>query len=131
MAFWVVRAGKLGEQEQFALEHNCVVVGWDDVPDLAQFSTRPELRQALAHIYRDLSEAKLSVWTGQLWSFSHEIKDGDLIALPRKHTGTIAIGKISGKYTFVPSGPNQTRHQRPVNWIDQDFARQRLAVSFP
>ena len=33
MAFWGVRAGSSGEQEEFALEHDCVVVGWDEALD--------------------------------------------------------------------------------------------------
>ncbi len=126
MAFWAVRAGSRGEQEPFALANNCVVVGWDKVPDLSQFQTQAELRKSLPKIHPDLTDAKTSGWTGQLWSFSHEIKKGDLVALPRKDTGTVAFGTIDGDYRFDRNGPIGAKHQRPVRWIDQDFARHRL-----
>ncbi|MEX0753284.1 MAG: restriction endonuclease [Xanthobacteraceae bacterium] len=126
MAFWAVRAGSGGEREAFALENNCVVVGWDDLSDLSKFATRTELKNAVSAAYLDLHEGKLSVWTGQLWAFSHEIKEGDLVALPRKHSGTIAFGTIAGNYRFNPKAPAMAQHQRPVRWIDQDFPRLRL-----
>ena len=36
MALWLVRAGKRGEQEEFALNNRVAVIGWDDLPDLSQ-----------------------------------------------------------------------------------------------
>jgi len=126
MAFWAVRAGSTGEREAFALESSCVVIGWDSMPDLTRFNARPELRKAISETHPDISEAKLSVWTGEMWSFSHEIREGDLVALPRRHSGTIAFGTIAGAYRFDPSGPERARHQRPVRWINPDFPRLKL-----
>lgn len=126
MAFWAVRAGSLGEREAFALENSCVVIGWDTIPDLSQFGTRAELRKAIAKVHPELSEAKLSVWTGELWSFSHAIKEGDLVALPRRHVGTIAFGTITGAYRYDAAAPANARHQLPVRWINTDFPRLRL-----
>ena len=40
MALWVVRAGKYGEWENFALENNVVVVRWEEVPDLSEIGDR-------------------------------------------------------------------------------------------
>src|ERR1044072_5363060 len=116
MAFWAVRAGSQGEQESFALENNCVVIGWNTVADLSRFGTRAELRKELSTIHPELSDAKLSVWTGELWSFSYVIAAGDFVALPRSHSGTIAFGTITGPYRYDPSAPERARHQRPVRW---------------
>ena len=35
MAVWLVRAGRNGERESFALEENLAVIGFDDLPDLS------------------------------------------------------------------------------------------------
>lgn len=43
MTLWVVRAGRQGEQEQGALEHSVVIIGWD-LPDLSSISDMEELR---------------------------------------------------------------------------------------
>jgi len=54
------------------------------------------------------------------------MKEGDLVALPRKGTGTVAFGDVSGPYRYDPEAPPSARHQRPVNWIDKEFGRQRI-----
>ena len=61
----------------------------------------------------------------KLWSFSHAIKEGDLVALPRRHFGTIAFGTITGAYRYDAAAPANARHQ-PVRWINADFPRLRL-----
>jgi predicted Mrr-cat superfamily restriction endonuclease len=66
MAFWSVRAGSGGEQEQFALENDCVVVGWDDVPDLLSFPGREALKRGVAKAYPDAKDKTLVVWVGNL-----------------------------------------------------------------
>jgi len=38
MSVWLVRAGKNGEREDFALENGVAVIGWDELPDLARAS---------------------------------------------------------------------------------------------
>jgi restriction system protein len=43
MAIWLVRAGGRGEQQEWALDNNKVVNGWDDVNDLSKFNTKTDL----------------------------------------------------------------------------------------
>jgi restriction system protein len=126
MAFWGVRAGKYGEGENFALENQCVVVGWDDMPDLAKFPTWEALKEGIRGTYPDISDKLVSNWAGQLWSFSKEIRKGDLIALPRKGTGTIAFGEATGVYSFDPDAAPNVRHRQVVKWIDAGLARSRV-----
>ena len=42
MALWVVRTGKYGERENFALEKGVVVIGWDEMPDLSSIKSFDE-----------------------------------------------------------------------------------------
>jgi len=53
MALWLVRAGRHGEREDFALEHNVVVIGWDGLKHLSALSSRVELVQVMAEAYPD------------------------------------------------------------------------------
>ncbi len=126
MTLWVARAGKYGEQENFALENNVVVVGWDDVPDLSGFEDRNQLRQHLTDTYRDKTSRAVGIWTTQLWNFARSFEQGDIVALPSKTRSTIAFGRISGNYRYVDGAPSGERHQRPVEWINTDLARSRL-----
>jgi restriction system protein len=45
LAFWLVRAGRHGEQEQGALEHNVTTIGWNDMPDVSKMNSKEELKE--------------------------------------------------------------------------------------
>ena len=111
----MVRAGKDGENEDFALEKDVVVIGWDDLGDLSNIKGRDEVREMLraAGSYDD---NRLANYTGQIFRFARKIAVGDLIVLPCKRTGTLAVGHCSGGYGYQPNNPPGARHVRPVNW---------------
>jgi restriction system protein len=93
MALCLVRAGKYGEREDFALKNKMVVIGWDDVPDLAAIKDRKELAALLAQVYLDAKPKTLMAWESQLWAFSKDIAIGELVAMPLKHRSVIALGR--------------------------------------
>jgi restriction system protein len=126
MTFWAVRAGKQGEGERYALEGSCLVAGWDQMPDLGALDSRAKIKDATREAHPGISDKLLSNWTGQLWAFRSEIKKGDLVALPRKGTGTIAFGEATGRYFYVADAPAIARHRHEVRWIDTDFSRSRI-----
>ena len=126
MALWGVRAGRHGERENYAIDNNCVVTGWNEVPDLGAIADRNALLDLLKHIYPSEGEGTVKNWETQLWAFAKRIQVGDLIALPRKLSSTIAFGRASGSYRFVPSAPPGAIHQIPVEWITIDLPRQRI-----
>ena len=57
MKVWMVRAGRQGEREAFALENGVAVVGWDEMPDLAKVQTREEIAKILRRTYPHFSES--------------------------------------------------------------------------
>lgn len=126
MTMWVVRAGRDGAREQFALENGFVVVGWDEVPDLSLVQSRQALAADLQSIYRDRQTSTLRVWAGELFNFARSMSVGDLVALPLITTRTIAFGQITGGYEFRPEHPPAARHCRRVRWIRTDVARTEI-----
>lgn len=126
MPVWVARAGRAGEGEQFALDKDVVVAGWDEVPDLSAIAGRGEILILLAEAYPDEADNTLKNWGNQLWAFSHRIERDDLMVLPRKRTGTIAFGTCVGKYRFDASAPPGCKHQIPVRWLQRDIPRQSV-----
>jgi len=119
MALWLVRAGKYGEREDFALQNKVAVIGWEELTDLSSFKTRKELASLLLKTYPDLKPKTLMNWESQLWAFIHEIAKGDLIALPLKHRAVIAIGDVEGDYRFEKNNPPDALHVRPVKWLNE------------
>jgi len=123
MAVWLVRAGRRGEQEQIALDNDLVTIGWNELPDLSGI----ENREAIADLYRethpDDSPTLIANQVGQVWAFRHKIQKGDLAVLPLKTQSAIAIGKVSGPYSYRTDVGEIVRHTRSVKWLRSDLPR--------
>ena len=116
MSLWLVRAGSYGEQEQGALEHNVVTIGWNELPDLSKIKDREELVKLYADVYPEHKKMKAANQVGQIWRFIHEIQKGDLVALPLKTKSAIAMGKVEGDYEYKEI-TNDIKHIRRVKWL--------------
>lgn len=120
---WQVRAGPRGERDEEALNEGLAILGWDEMPDLSGFPTKSALRAEIRRRYEAASVAAVGNWTGQLWRFSHEMTDGDLVVMPLKSRGLIAVGEITGPYRYREQARPGFRHARPVRWIRTDVER--------
>ena len=126
MSLWVVRAGRYGEREAYALENQQVVIGWDKLPDLDGLETREELEQLVRQTYPGFSPGKIANHTGQLWAFLRRIEPGDLVLLPLKTRSAIAVRLIEGPYRYVAGEPAAVRHARAVKWLRTECAPERI-----
>ena len=125
MTIWLTRAGRYGEREDYALENNVAVIGWQELPDLSTISSRKELADLLEENYPDKKSKTLSNWESQIWPFIQVIAKGDLIVLPLKHRAIIAVGEVEGDYHFEGGNPPDARHLRPVKWLEE-FSRNQF-----
>jgi restriction system protein len=123
MAIWLVRAGRKGEHQNFALDNGVVVIGWDGVHDLSQFETRGAIEVACRDTYAHAKPKTITNWVGQLWAFANRIKVGDLVGLPLKGQNAIAFGRVTDTYRYRPDNPAGARNTLPVEWVTRDTRR--------
>lgn len=123
MSLWIIRAGRHGEYENFALDNNVVVAGWQKLPDLSGIKSREELETLIRATYPDLKPGAIPNWTGQLWAVLKRIEENDLVALPLKTRSAIAFGKVIGPYQYLADSPSDAKHARPVEWLRTDLPR--------
>lgn len=124
MALWMVRAGKYGEHETRFFEDNRIYLTWDNLTaDLSGIKSWDGLKTVLQETYEGEPLRRIGNWTGQIWAFVSTMKPGDLIAVPRKSKGTIAIGEVAGGYTYDAKSTTIYRHYRDVKWLNVDVAR--------
>lgn len=123
MAVWLVRAGKHGEREQLALEKNISAIGWLDLPDLSNITTREQLEVLYKETYPDALQNKVKNHVGQIWAFRDRIKKGDLVVLPLKSRSALVIGEVKGDYQYRKDLPEDARHTRSVRWKRTDLPR--------
>ena len=123
MTLWLVRAGKNGEQEESALEHNLVTIGWSELQNLSTINSKEALRERFEDIYPGEKKNTVSNKVGQIWAFINKIEVDDLVVLPLKHQSAIAVGRIKGKYKYRTDIASNVRHTLPVEWIRKDLPR--------
>ena len=124
MAVWVIRAGTMGENEEFALRNSVHSVGFGMEQSVADFSDRNSLREFIQKTQYPDSVHRAAQSASQLWRFAYELKMGEMIVLPRKQPRVIAVGKIVGDY-FYDHDKSQAPlpHARKVEWIVRDVPR--------
>ena len=122
MTFWLVRAGKHGEQENGAIKNNVITIGWDELPDLSKIDSRDELKTTYNEFYGGNSKRHVAQVVGQILKFVKEISKGDLVALPLKTAPGIRIGKVTGDYQFKEI-QDDIKHIRGVEWYETVFPR--------
>ena len=121
---WIVRAGKHGENEGFALANNCVVVDWPRMGDFSKYQDKNAIGSMLKSARGETNVYRIGSHAGQIWTFAQEMKIGELVVLPLKtQIGKVAVGKIIEAYKFHPDGEPGTEHRRKVEWLNSDVAR--------
>ena len=123
---FVVRAGANGEDEDYALENGLAIIGFREYGPLDHAKDYKELLNQVSSELPGLKPRAATNFAGQLWTFVHGMKEGDIVVLPRKLTSQVALGKVKGPYKYQQIGQEQ-RHTRPVQWIRTDIPRTAFA----
>ena len=125
MTAWVIRGGRNGEREEDALETSVVTIGYETVRDLSGKRSEPDIK---ARVRDDNSEDwsrvtnnQIALWTGNVWKFIGLINTGDLVVMPLKGKGTIAVGEIAGEYEYRLGVREDLVHSRGVRWLHKEF----------
>jgi restriction system protein len=123
---YLARAGGNGEDEEYALDNNLAIIGFQELPSLENVKTYEDLYKRVNEHIPGLKPRAAGNYAGQLWTFVLAMKEGDIVVLPRKLTSQVALGKVSGPYKYRKVG-DAFRHTRSVTWIRPDVARSVFA----
>jgi restriction system protein len=123
MSLWLVRGGSKGEYQEFAIDNNVTIIGWRELPDLSGVKSWDELIKIHEKTYPQYSKSSTVNQVGQVWTFINRINIDDYVIMPLKGRSAIAIGKVTGPYTYRTDLPNNIHHLRPVKWIATDIPR--------
>jgi restriction system protein len=134
VAVWTVKGGRHGEREDRCLEKGLIGGGWEQIPDLTAIESRAALADLCEEAAPGWAPKTRSNYVAQLWSLRERMSDGELVVLPLKTTGTIAVGRVNGPYEYRQDLGEDFKHARPVTWLKTDIPRddfdQDLLYSF-
>jgi restriction system protein len=119
---YLTRGGKLGEDEDAALDGDLAIIGFRDIPSLESTN---DYDAVFAIVEAHMPGAKpraIGNRAGQLWAFAIAMQEGDLVVMPRKLTSQLAIGRVAGPYRYQKLR-GDFRHTRAVKWERPDVPR--------
>jgi restriction system protein len=119
---YLTRAGKRGEDEEFALEHGSAVIGFQEVPSLEGTKDYDAVLKIVRDRLPNKKPRAIGNIAGQLWAFAVAMNKDDFVVLPRKLTSQVAIGRVKGPYRYQKVA-GDLRHTRPVEWVRPDVPR--------
>jgi len=103
-----------------------IALTWDGAAQgqsLADLKTPAAIREAIERFYPGGPDGRYTQNAGQWKAFLLLMAPGDVVAMPRKHHGTIALGEIVSGYEYHADSPDPFRHARRMKWIEPGVAR--------
>jgi len=127
MTAWIIRAGRHGEREQWALSQGLAGAGFHEVPDMGPASSKAKVRAMVNSAYSAAPLGRQANFAGQLWALRGAVKPGDLIVMPMKTSKRIAIGICTSGYSFrTDESDADSRHTIAVDWKVTDIPRSAI-----
>jgi restriction system protein len=119
---YLVRAGSVGEDEQYVLDHNLAVIGFREFASIENLKQWEQFSPFVKEQQPELKPRAAGNLAGQLWAFSIGMTEGDIVVLPSKLQSQVALGVVDGPYKYQKIG-DAFRHTRPVKWVRTDVPR--------
>ena len=119
---YLARAGRGGEDEEFALDNNLAILGLQEVPSAEGAKDYYAVAKLVEDSFPGRKSRSIGNLAGQLWAFALAMQEDDIVVLPRKLTSQIAIGRVRGPYRYDQVN-GVFRHIRPVKWLLLDVPR--------
>lgn len=124
MTAWIVRAGASGANERWNLQSGRAGVGFAEVGDLTGCLTREQVREVVDESFAGDATNRRANFTGQLWALRGSIRTGDLIVMPLKRSGQIALGLCTEGYSYdAAEADKERRHHIKVDWSTEPVSR--------
>lgn len=111
--YWIYSPGEGAGIWDECCESGIMAIGWDEIGDLLQYSTKTEMKQAMKeHID---PERPYTMAAHATWQFAHEMKPGDIVFAKKGRSTVIGRGIIMSDYEYDDSR-DDNKNVRKVNW---------------
>lgn len=134
-AVWGMHMGRAGRDVHGdSLEHaenlqrqGYVALGWPDIGDLSELpEDRAAFRDRFRESYGESASASVEgASVGVLFRFVHVLHLGDIIVSPSPLGRIVRVGRVAGRYEYLPSLLDEYPNVRRVEWL-AEVSRQDL-----
>jgi 5-methylcytosine-specific restriction protein B len=111
--YWLYAPGENASKWEEFFRDGIMALGWDEIGDLTQYSSRNEIKNALVDAYGGNGSKKNDVSAND--DFLNKIKIGDVVIAKKGRGELLGYGIISTDYSF-DNNLDQYRHIRKIEW---------------
>lgn len=111
--YWLYAPGEGSRFWDEFYEKGIMGLGWDDMGDLKQYSSKDAMKARMKQIYG--AEYTYMNAAHATWQFTNDIKSGDVVYAKRGRLWLIGRGIVTSDYRYDPSRKEYT-HVRSVRW---------------
>ncbi len=112
--FWIFAPGKNASKWDSFFEKGIMAIGWDDIGNLDEYSSKNEIAKGLEANYPTLSN-----WSRNdtlcLYEFANSINIGDIIICKKGRQSYVGYGIVTSDY-FYDDSKSDFKHVRSVDW---------------
>lgn len=113
--YWLYAAGDGSANWQQDQADGVMAIGWADLGDLSDYSSKEDIRRKMKELYGDTSSYKNQVLA--TWQFANEIKPGDIVFVKKGRKQVVGRGIVEGEYVY-DSERGRYCNIRSVRWTD-------------
>lgn len=111
---WIYAPGKNACFHEEFQRQEIMAIGWNHTGDLARISKLEAVRETTRDAYPDQGHWQIG---HMLWSFAHDIQEGDIIIAKRGKRHIVGWGIVTGSYYF-DTAKHEFAHARDCRWIE-------------
>lgn len=112
--YWLYAPGENANMWEDFHKNGIMGLGWDELGDLTQYSTKEEIATRLKELYEG-DTTKANDATANV-DFRSSISIGDIVIAKKGRNAYLGYGIVSSDYYFDDSVPHY-KHKRNVNWV--------------
>ena len=129
MAYYLVRVGEGGKYIKEAKKGGYIAIGWNEMPDLANFNNLDQIKSRLKDTTYNYSSTQLAIQAGQIYRFGIEISEGSTVLSPWGSSEYL-VGRTGGYYFEEdPTDGCIYKHRREVNWLDNILQKEDMSTN--
>lgn len=113
---WLYAPGENASKWDVCLSQNIMCIGWDDMGNLLEYSSKKEMATKLQDIYGKPGSSFKNDSLA-LWEFAYEMQVGDIVIVKKGQNQIIGRGIVKSDYTFDDSF-SDFKHVRKMQWTN-------------
>ena len=114
--YWIYSPGHNASKWNECIEKGIMLIGWGEIGDLTQFSSKSEMKTAMQEAYGDNKPYRNAALA--TWQFANEMKPGDIVFAKKGRDTVIGRGVIESDYSYYESTDDEYNNVRKVKWTN-------------